>query len=273
MNLIAGTARNVTRRGRCAGKTCGRRRERSSRSADGSGAHVRRCRSDRAAGTVAACGRVSPPRTAPAAPALRRAAPDRRRRRRSRPRRSAPPVHVVIMPPASLDDRHQRLHVVGVERRLDHDVDQPHREQAIRVAIAAPAGEARAVGDPIERGALARGAEHLRDRCRRRRRRRRFGQRRVLQRAPLAAAPPFGSAARRRQERFADVRLVRDADDDAVAVVERDQRRPVHLAEDEAARAVDRVDHPRVVRRAALRRRAPRRECRGRDRRARSPRG
>ena len=34
------------------------------------------------------------------------------------------------------------------------------------------------------------------------------------------------------------------------AVVERDQRRPVHLAEDEAARAVDRIDHPRVARRA-----------------------
>ena len=41
-----------------------------------------------------------------------------------------------------------------------------------------------------------------------------------------------------------------DADEDALAVVERDQRRPMHLPEDEAARAVDRVDHPCVARRA-----------------------
>ena len=139
----------------------------------------------------------------------------RRRRRPSRLRRSAPPSHVVIAPAGRLDDRHQRLHVVGVQRRLDHDVDQSHREQAIGVAIAAPARQPRAVGHAVERGALARRRGTSWDRCRRRPRRRRVGQRRVRERAPLAPAPPLGAAAGRREERFADVRLVRDADDDA----------------------------------------------------------
>ncbi len=45
---------------------------------------------------------------------------------------------------------------------------------------------------------------------------------------------------------------MRHAGNDALAVVERDQRRPVHLSEDEAARAVDGIDHPRVARGAFL---------------------
>ncbi len=147
-----------------------------------------------------------------------------------------------------VDDRDQRLHVVGVQRRLDHDVDQPHGQQAIAVAVAAPAAQAHFVRDAIEgvvrllgpEHAGVGGGEH------------RVGKRSAAARrepSPLGAAPPPRLAARRRRERLADERLVRDAGHHARAVVQRDQRRPVQLAEDEAARAVDRVDDPRVVRR------------------------
>ena len=77
------------------------------------------------------------------------------------PSSQRPPPHVVIDAARLGHDRHQRLHVVGIERCFDHDVDQSHREEAIRVAIAAPSGQARAVGHPVECGALAGGAEHL----------------------------------------------------------------------------------------------------------------
>src|SRR4029453_8249935 len=47
-------------------------------------------------------------------------------------------------------------------------------------------------------------------------------------------------------------RLMGYADYRALAVVQRDERRPVQLPKDEAAGAVDRVDDPRVRRRPGL---------------------
>src|SRR4030095_1253688 len=70
--------------------------------------------------------------------------------------------------------------------------------------------------------------------------------------APLASAPPFRRSARLGEKCFADIGLMRDAGDDTLAVVERNQRRPVHLSEDEAARAVDRIDDPCIARGTGL---------------------
>src|SRR4030095_11644000 len=48
------------------------------------------------------------------------------------------------------DNRYQRLDVIRGERGLDDDVDEPHREQAIRVAVTAPARQPHLVGDAAE---------------------------------------------------------------------------------------------------------------------------
>jgi hypothetical protein len=56
----------------------------------------------------------------------------------------------------------------------------------------------------------------------------------------------------RGQERLAHERLVHDAHHRTLAVVQCDQYRPVQLAEDETAGAVDRVDDPGEGRRAGL---------------------
>src|SRR5262245_42519042 len=53
-----------------------------------------------------------------------------------------------------LDNRDQRLDVVGLERRLDDDVDETHRKEAVRVAVAAPACEAHPLLDAAERRAI-----------------------------------------------------------------------------------------------------------------------
>src|SRR5512133_1887652 len=47
-----------------------------------------------------------------------------------------------------------------------------------------------------------------------------------------------------RDEGFADDRLMRNAHARPFAIVERDQRPPVQVSHDEAARAVDRIDDP-----------------------------
>ena len=50
-------------------------------------------------------------------------------------------------PARRFDDGNQRLHVVRLEPRLDHDVDESHREQRIAIAIAAVTDQTCAVGD------------------------------------------------------------------------------------------------------------------------------
>src|SRR5581483_7193744 len=65
------------------------------------------------------------------------------------------------------------------------------------------------------------------------------------QNAPLVTAAPLRLRARDTDERLADEGLVGHADDRARAVVERDERGPVQVSQDEAARAVDGIDHPR----------------------------
>ena len=56
----------------------------------------------------------------------------------------------------------------------------------------------------------------------------------------------------RTSEGFTDKRLVHDAYDRPFTVMQRDQRAPMQLSENEAPRAVDRIDHP-SQRRCALR--------------------
>src|SRR5437763_3563529 len=49
-------------------------------------------------------------------------------------------------PARRFDDRDQRLYIVRLESRLDDDIDLPHREQRIAIAVAAVAYEARPIG-------------------------------------------------------------------------------------------------------------------------------
>src|SRR5437899_12988903 len=65
-------------------------------------------------------------------------------------------------PARGFDNRNQRLDVVSLQRRFDDDVDQAHREQAIRIAIAAPARQASFAGDAAERGTISRIAKYRR---------------------------------------------------------------------------------------------------------------
>ena len=149
-----------------------------------------------------------------------------------------------MTPPAASIERNQRLDVPGLQPGLDDDVAEPHRELRVAVQVAAVAREACAVGHRGERRGLARRAEVAR-----------IGgdDDRVLvpralargERAPLAAAPPLRPCRRVRDERLADEGLVGHADDGTRAVVQRDQHAPVQLPDDEAARAVDRIDDPR----------------------------
>ena len=144
----------------------------------------------------------------------------RRRRRRSARRPSRHDAARV------LDQRDQRLDVVGLQAGLDHDVDESHRELRVAVAVAAVAHEPRAVGrggvraragaaiwkwrgsvvattaSSIARGSAACAAAGARRRG------------------------AIRAAAIRRDERFADIRLMRDADDRPRAVVQRDRASP-----------------------------------------------
>ena len=72
-----------------------------------------------------------------------------------------------------------------------------------------------------------------------------------FERASLDTAAPLRQRSAHADERFADERLVHDADDRLRAVVQRNERAPMQLTEDEAPRPVDRVDHPCLRRRAA----------------------
>ncbi len=108
-----------------------------------------------------------------------------------------------------LDDRNQRLNVVGLERCLDHDVDQAHREQAVRVAVAAPAGEARACSRPgrTQRGRLR--SRTSSDRCTRRRLQRRTrsgGRQASAARCPGATPPAHRPSQQRIRRHRADER-------------------------------------------------------------------
>jgi hypothetical protein len=147
-------------------------------------------------------------------------------------------------PARTFDERHQRLHVVGLQSRLDDHIDQAHRELRVAVAVPAEAHQPRPVGGERIGRALALAAEVARvgggdGRSRDRRACAR------AHRASLARALPVRALARDAHERLAHERLVRDADDRTRTVVERDERRPVQLPEDEAAGAVDGIDHPR----------------------------
>ena len=54
---------------------------------------------------------------------------------------ASPPSQVRDDAAGPLDDRDQWQDVVGLQARLDHEVDLPEREQAVIVAIAAEAPE------------------------------------------------------------------------------------------------------------------------------------
>ena len=151
------------------------------------------------------------------------------------------------------DDRHQRLHVVGVERRLDHDVDESHREQAIGVAVAAPAGEAGAARRPGRTPSARRRCANILGSVQATTASESLGQRRVFnarRSLPRRHCAPPPAVAMNVSPTYGWCATPTTT---SVAVVERDERRPVHLAEDEAAGAVDRVDDPHVLRGAALR--------------------
>src|SRR6185369_15245405 len=142
-----------------------------------------------------------------------------------------------------LDDRYQRVYIVGLESVLDDHIDESHRELRIAIAVAAIAQETRASRDRLQRGLLRRRLELARVRGR---------DDRVLdprararaQRAPLIKAPPLRGPTRGGHEGLADERLMDNADHGRRAVVQRDQDGPVMLAEDEALGAVDRIDYP-----------------------------
>ena len=56
-----------------------------------------------------------------------------------------------------LDDRDQGNDVVGLETGLGHEVDMPHRQQAVIVAIAAEAPQADGIGEGGEAFVIFRG--------------------------------------------------------------------------------------------------------------------
>src|SRR5437764_14864148 len=72
-----------------------------------------------------------------------------------------------------------------------------------------------------------------------------------FERASLDTAAPLRQRSAHADERFAHERLMHDANDRLRAVVQRNERAPMQLTEDEAPRPVDRLDHPCQRRRAA----------------------
>ncbi len=140
-----------------------------------------------------------------------------------------------------LDHRNRRRHVIGLQPRLDHQIDAAGGDQRIAVAIHAIAGQPHPGCQRAEGGAfggvptsgkvvISRASARLR---------------RLLDTsARLAQRPAQQRPAEATLEALADIGLVDDAVERPAGVRDRDQHAPGRRAGQIAAGAVDRVEHP-----------------------------
>ena len=141
------------------------------------------------------------------------------------------------------DDRDHRHDVVGLDLGLDHQIDQPGRQHAIGVAVAAVARELDLVFHPAESGAVGlvhqerAGGEQDR-----------FVERRAGAHVQIALARRAAIARRAAVagKSLARERLVHHAEDRLAEAHQPDQRAPGRHAGDEGFGAVDRIEHPDI---------------------------
>ena len=148
-----------------------------------------------------------------------------------------------------LDHGDRRLHIIGLQTRLDHQINLARRDQGIGIAIHAIAHQPCLGGHPVKGGAFLRRA-HFGKCCE---------QNRLAKRPRWPASQCLGAhrahhlrAAKSALEPLADIGLINDPVNRPGGIRHGNQHAPGWRARQIAARAINRVQHPCQARRAGL---------------------